>query len=66
MTEITMSARDARRQFGKVLESVGQRGEEVVVERRGKPVAVFVSISTYRQMLDDLAEEQPPVNVDVE
>jgi prevent-host-death family protein len=49
MAETTMSAFDARRKFGKVLDSVAASGTNVIVERHGEPVAVMISIAAYRQ-----------------
>jgi prevent-host-death family protein len=46
----TISAFEARRQFGKVLDGVVAKGDEVIVERHGNPVAVVVSIEEYQQM----------------
>ena len=39
----TMSAREARANFGDVLGSVYYTKEPVIVERKGKPVAVVIS-----------------------
>jgi prevent-host-death family protein len=36
----TVSALDARRRLGELLESVYHRGDEVIIERAGKPMAV--------------------------
>jgi prevent-host-death family protein len=49
MAETTISAFDARRKFGKVLDSVAAGGDSVIVERHGEPVAVVVSVPAYRQ-----------------
>jgi prevent-host-death family protein len=38
-----MSARDARARFGDLLGAVTATGEPVIVEKRGKPVAVFIT-----------------------
>jgi prevent-host-death family protein len=48
--EMTMSAFEARRQFGKLLEDVAGRGDTVIVERHGEPVAAVIPIARYRQM----------------
>jgi prevent-host-death family protein len=49
MVETTISAFDARRKFGKVLDRVAAGGENVVVERHGEPVAVVIPVEAYRQ-----------------
>lgn len=49
MAETTISAFDARRKFGKVLDCVAARGDSVIVERHGEPVAAVVPIAAYRQ-----------------
>jgi prevent-host-death family protein len=46
--ERTLGAFEARRQFGKVLQGVA-RGDKVVVERNGEPVAAVVPIELYEQ-----------------
>jgi prevent-host-death family protein len=49
MAETTMSAFDARRKFGKVLDAVTAKGTNVIVERHGEPVAVIIPIADYRK-----------------
>ena len=49
MNEESISASDARRRFGELLDTVVAHGGEVVIERRGMPVAVVLPIDTYRQ-----------------
>ena len=50
MAETTMSAFDARRKFGKVLDTVAAKGTNVIVERHGEPVAVVIPIADYRKL----------------
>jgi prevent-host-death family protein len=45
-----VSAVDARKRLGEILESVYYRGDEVVIERAGKPMAVFVPVSRYQEI----------------
>ncbi len=47
--ERTVSAFEARRNFGKILQDVAANGDKIVVERHGEPVAVVVPIEVYRQ-----------------
>ena len=50
MVEKTVSAFDARRKFGKVLDRVAGGRDSVIVERHGEPVAAVIPIAVYRQM----------------
>src|SRR6476661_4227225 len=54
MQKVVISAWDARRTFGKVLDTVGFRGDAVVVEKNGERLAAIVPI----QMFDKWEEER--------
>ena len=54
MQKVVISAWDARRSFGKILDTVGFRGDAVVVEKNGERLAAIVPI----QMLDTWEEER--------
>jgi prevent-host-death family protein len=54
-----MSVHEARANFSDVLGSVYHTGEPVIVERRGKPVAVLVSPEQYQQLVPDGAPADP-------
>jgi prevent-host-death family protein len=43
----TISAVEARKRLGEVLESVYYRGDEVIIERAGKPMAVVIPSRRY-------------------
>jgi prevent-host-death family protein len=43
----TISAVEARKRLGELLESVYYRGDEIVIERAGKPMAVVIPSSRY-------------------
>jgi prevent-host-death family protein len=47
--EKTVSAYEARRNFGKVLNEVAGKGDRIVVEKHGEPVAVVVPVEVYKQ-----------------
>jgi len=47
--ERTVSAFDARRSFGKVLQEVVAKGDRVIVQRHGEPVAALVPMALYEQ-----------------
>jgi prevent-host-death family protein len=68
----TISAVEARKRLGEILESVYYRGDEVVIERAGKPMAVVIPSSRYevlerqRRRLLDMIEEVHERNKDVD
>jgi prevent-host-death family protein len=45
-----VNALEARRHLGELIESVYHRGDEVVIERAGKPMAVVIPASRYEAM----------------
>jgi len=45
-----ISAVEARKKFGEILESVCYRGDEVVIERAGRPMAVIIPSERYKAM----------------
>ena len=47
--EKTISAMAARRKLGQVLEEVYYQGNQFIVERAGKPMAVVVPLDQYQQ-----------------
>ncbi len=47
--EKTVSAEQARRHLGELLDAVEDCRERVVIERRGEPVAVLVPVAVYEQ-----------------
>ena len=49
----TVTALDARRRLGELLESVYHRGDEVVIERAGKPMAVVIPADRYASLERD-------------
>ena len=46
----TLSAVEARKHLGEILEGVYYRGDEVVIERAGKPMAAVIPPDRYRAM----------------
>lgn len=44
----TINALAARKKFGQLLEEAYYRGDEIIVERAGKPMAVIVSIEEFK------------------
>lgn len=47
--EKTVTALDARKKLGQLLEEVYYQGNQFIVERAGKPMAVVVPVEQYRQ-----------------
>lgn len=43
----TTNALAARKNFGRLLEEAYYRGDEIIIERAGKPMAVIVSIEEF-------------------
>lgn len=66
-----ISAVEARKRLGEILESVYYRGDEVVIERAGKPMAVVIPAERYeamerdRERLFELIEKNWERNKDV-
>lgn len=66
-----VSAGEARKRLGELLEGVFYRGDEVVIERAGKPMAVVIPAERYealernRERLFDLVERAQQRNEDV-
>ena len=55
-----VTAVEARKRFGEVLEGVFYRGDEVVIERQGKPMAVVIPAELYasiRRARDEVFEQ---------
>jgi len=47
--EKTLGSATVRRKFGELLEEVYYRGDKIVVERRGRPMAALVPIELYKK-----------------
>jgi len=47
---ITISAMDARKQFGDMLNRVALRHDDFLIERNGRPLAVVIPLEEYEQM----------------
>ena len=66
-----LSAVEARQKFGEILEGVFYRGDEVVIERAGKPMGVIIPLERYqsieqsRERLFELIEKNWERNKDV-
>lgn len=67
-----MSSREARNRFADLMGMVRYGGEEVIVERSGRPVAAVIPLDTYERLvnqrrerfkvLDDLKSSLPDVS----
>jgi prevent-host-death family protein len=71
MVKRRISAVEARKRLGEVLESVYYRGDEVVIERAGKAMAVVIPAERYeamersRERLFELIEKNWERNKDI-
>jgi prevent-host-death family protein len=67
----TLSAVEARKKLGEILEGVFYRGDEVIIERAGKPMGVIIPAFRYanierdRQEMMDLLEKSWERNKDL-
>jgi prevent-host-death family protein len=53
MIERTVTATEARVHFGELLDAVAEKGDAVIVERAGRPLAVVVPIDEWRRRSPD-------------
>ena len=51
---ITLSATEAKRRLLELLRNAEQRGEEVIITRRGKPTAVILPHYEYERLVETL------------
>ena len=56
-----LSAVEARKHFGEMLEGVHYRGDEVIIERAGKPMAVVIPLSRYKSMQNSMQSSRDEV-----
>lgn len=45
---ITVNALEARRHLGRILDRMDKKKEGITIERKGRPIAVLVPVSQYR------------------
>jgi prevent-host-death family protein len=50
MLEKTISAGQAKKQFGRLLEEVSHQSQSVVIEQSGQAMAVLIPVEQYRQL----------------
>ena len=48
---IHVSAREARNRFADIMGSIRYGGEEVIVERSGRPMAALIPVDTYERLI---------------
>jgi len=46
-----VSAREARNRFADIMGSIRYGGEEVIVERSGRPMAALIPVDTYERLV---------------
>lgn len=71
--EKTIGAFEVRRKFGQLLQEVAVKGDKIVVERHGEPIAAVVPIEVYNQwkqerqrFFDQMREVAERVNLNEE
>ena len=56
--ENTLSATQARINFGEVMRQVVEQERPIIVERAGKPLVVILSIETYERLIASQSKDQ--------
>ena len=51
--KVTVSAMKVRQNLGRIMNEASLRGDDFIIERAGKPMAVLVSVDKYRIMERD-------------
>ncbi len=59
----TLTALDLRKKLGSVLDDVSMTGEEVIISRANKPLAVIISIDEYEEKIQKKHREKKLVEV---
>jgi prevent-host-death family protein len=49
MKTITVSVAEGKKEFSRLIREAAERNEDIVVTKRGKPMAVIVSYGAYRR-----------------
>jgi len=62
----TLTALDLRKKLGSVLDDVSMKGEEVIISRANKPLAVIISIEEYEEKVQKKHREKKLVDVAAE
>ena len=52
----TISSQEASQKLEELLDDLAERDDVAIVERNGDPVAVVISIESYRQLIESQAE----------
>ena len=53
---LTYSSKDARQNWRKILDTILMRGQDILIERNGKPAAVIVPVEDYENIREALEE----------
>jgi prevent-host-death family protein len=53
---LTYSSKDARQNWRKILDIILARGQDILIERNGKPAAVIVPVEDYENIREALEE----------
>jgi prevent-host-death family protein len=58
-----ISAVKARQNFGRVMDQVAIRGDDYIIERSGRPMAVMVPMDRYYQILQSQEKAQASLEI---
>jgi prevent-host-death family protein len=59
----TVSMAEAKSKLSEIVGQVKYGGKEYILERRGQPMAVLISIETYEQLQEQAAETAVPASL---
>jgi prevent-host-death family protein len=59
----TVSMAEAKSKLSEIVGQVKYGGKEYILERRGQPMAVLISIETYEQLHEQAAETAVPTSL---
>lgn len=59
----TLTALDLRKRLGSVLDDVSIKGEEVIISRANKPLAVIISIEEYEEKVQKKHREKKLLDI---
>ena len=62
----TVSMAEAKSKLSEIVGQVKYGGKEYILERRGQPMAVLISIETYEQLHEQTAETAVPASLSPE
>ena len=55
-----LTAMEARKNFGEIMDRAVYKGERFIVERSGKPAVMILSVKDYEDLMETLSEQADP------